>query len=73
VVDPAHPTPPLVYRSAFEVSPLQTDATPGDWIALNARVGQFKRGHIDIVRQEDQAPAGPPRGAAPTPPPGGGR
>jgi hypothetical protein len=75
VADPAHPTQPLVYRSAFDGPPLATtDPAPGNWAALNARVGQFKRGHIDILRQEDQvASTRPAPDTAPALPHGGSR
>jgi hypothetical protein len=74
VADPAHPTPALVYRSAFDAPALQTDPAPGNWAALNARVGQFKRGHLDILRQEELAStAHPAPGGAPATPQGGTR
>lgn len=66
--DPAAAVPPVVYRSAF--SPPQPDAlaAPGDWRRLNADVGQFENGHMDIIKWEARNPAAP-GAAAPIPAP----
>jgi hypothetical protein len=49
--------PPVLYRSVFVDTPTGTLAEETDWKKANADVGQFKRGHIDILRWESaQAP-----------------
>ena len=68
--DPAAPVPPPAYRSVFNqtATGVETGATP--WPRANADVGQFRRGHVDLLKWEQQqqpsAPAAP--GATPHPP-----
>ena len=52
VADPATPVAAPLYQSAFGASGqgLVTDLQP--WAEANATVGQFQRGHMDIVRWE---------------------
>lgn len=50
--DPAAPVPPPAYRSAFSPPNPDALAAPGDWRRLNADVGQFENGHIDIIKWE---------------------
>jgi hypothetical protein len=73
------PASSLTYRSAFQDLPLGVEETVGDWRKANADVGQFPRGHADLLRWEEQqglaAPAVPASGAVPgkTPAPSGGQ
>ena len=50
--DPASPVPAVMYRSVFVDTPqgVETGALP--WRAANAEVGQFTRGHMDILKWE---------------------
>lgn len=63
-VDPAAPVPALVYHSALVYSPRGVVQDQDDWAAANARVGQFARGHADILKAEQAqatvTPASPP-------------
>jgi hypothetical protein len=53
---PGSPVPPVAYRSAFADLPQGLEQTPTDWKAANAAVGQFKRGHADLLKwEQDQA------------------
>jgi hypothetical protein len=79
VSTPAAPASSLTYRSAFQDLPLGVEEAAGDWKKANAAVGQFPRGHADLLRWEQQqglaAPAVPASGAVPgkTPAPPGGQ
>ncbi len=44
--------PALIYRSVFADLPQGVEATALDWKAANAQVGQFKRGHADLLKWE---------------------
>ncbi len=67
---PGSPVAPVAYRSAFADLPQGIEQTPTDWKAANAAVGQFKRGHVDLLKwEQDQdrksgAPAKPVQPAA---------
>ena len=52
------------YRSAFEGLPTGIEKTVVDWVAANAAVGQFKRGHADVRKweAEQQHPMPMPNG-----------
>jgi len=52
VADPAAPSIPPVYQSAFGTSPKGVVTDLQSWAEANATVGQFQRGHMDIVRWE---------------------
>jgi len=68
VGDPASPVPAVVYRSAFAGMPrgVETEALP--WKEANAAVGQFTRGHMDILKWEAaQQKSDPGRAATPAP------
>jgi hypothetical protein len=53
---PGSPVPPVAYRSAFTDQPQGLEQPPVDWKAANAAVGQFKRGHADLLKwEQDQA------------------
>ena len=60
--------PALNYRSVFAELPQGVEATVLDWKAANAQVGQFRRGHADLLKWElEQArkPAQPQPGGQP--------
>lgn len=45
--------PPVLYRSVFIDTPTGVETEESDWKRANAEVGQFKRGHMDILRWEE--------------------
>ena len=51
--DPAAAVPPVVYQSVFNESPTGVETKSVDWKKANAEVGQFKRGHVDILKWEE--------------------
>ena len=53
VTDPAAPVPSVVYQTVFADTPKGVEMQAADWIKANAEVGQFKRGHVDILKWED--------------------
>jgi hypothetical protein len=59
VADPADPkaaVPAAQYRSVFADTPTGVEQEQADWKKANAEVGQFRRGHVDILKWEaDQA------------------
>ncbi|MDP3827034.1 MAG: hypothetical protein Q8Q74_10825 [Polaromonas sp.] len=59
--DPAVPVPAVSYRSVFADLPTGVEAGREDWKKANADVGRFTRGHVDILKSEQQqaAPAAP--------------
>ena len=59
VTDPAAAVPPVVYQSVFADTPTGVEMESADWKKANAEVGQFKRGHVDILKWEE-APAKAP-------------
>jgi hypothetical protein len=48
------PVPAVVYRSVFADLPQGVEDTVLDWKAANAAVGQFKRGHADLLKWEQE-------------------
>jgi len=58
-LNPQSAVPPAVYRSTLADLPRGVEDTQLDWRRSNDAVGQFKRGHIDLLRLEQQnaAPA----------------
>jgi hypothetical protein len=54
VLDPAAPVPAIRYRSVFGHAPTGVESTEVDWRRANDDVGQFRRGHIDILKWESQ-------------------
>jgi hypothetical protein len=46
------PVPSAQYRSVFADLPRGVEDTQLDWKAANAAVGQFKRGHMDLLKWE---------------------
>lgn len=62
------PVPAVVYRSVFADLPQGVEDTVLDWKAANAAVGQFKRGHADLLKWEQEQArktAPPTQGAQP--------
>lgn len=53
VVSPTALVPPVLYRSVFIDTPTGVETEESDWKRANAEVGQFKRGHMDILRWEE--------------------
>lgn len=56
VLDADAPTRPLVHQPLENSGSIVT--TPGDWRKANAAVGEFPRGHADIVKWEAAAQSG---------------
>lgn len=50
--DPSVVVPTVPYRSVFTDTPKGVEADTLDWKAANTQVGQFLRGHIDILKWE---------------------
>ena len=65
--DPATAAPPVPYRSVFTDTPKGVEKDTLDWKAANAQVGQFLRGHIDILKWEAAQRTAPTPSSA-TPP-----
>lgn len=73
--DPANPdaaVPRVAYRSVFADTPTGVETETVDWKKANADVGQFRRGHADLLKwEEERARATPgattPGGTTPTP------
>ncbi len=49
--------PPAVYRSTLADLPRGVEEIRLDWRRSNDAVGQFKRGHIDLLKLEEQQAA----------------
>jgi hypothetical protein len=65
VTDPAASVPPVVYQSVFADTPTGVEMESADWKKANADVGQFKRGHVDILKWEEAQQNKPPVSAKP--------
>lgn len=61
VANPAAAVPATPYRSVFHGNPKAGDQEREDWRAANARVGQYARGHIDILKAEKAQATGAAR------------
>lgn len=59
VSQPATLVPTVPYRSVFADLPRGVEEGAGDWKAANGAVGQFKRGHIDLLQWEKARAAKP--------------
>ncbi len=59
VADATSPVPAVQYRSVFADTPTGVEQESVDWKKANAEVGQFRRGHVDILKWEAQQPAAP--------------
>jgi hypothetical protein len=55
--DPATKVPPVSYRSVFKETSLGVEKDSADWRKANDEVGKFTRGHIDILKWEEQESA----------------
>lgn len=64
--DPAAAAPAVPYRSVFDAGPKGVVQETDAWPAANARVGQYTRGHGDILKAEE-AQAAPRTQGAPAP------
>lgn len=62
--DPSAPVPAVPYRSVFKDTPRGVETETLDWTAANRQVGQFLRGHIDILKWEAAQPKSPPAAPA---------
>lgn len=71
--DPGAPVPAVRYRSALEHNPHGVVQDSEDWRAANARVGQFARGHSDILKAEQAQGTDQPAVSPSTPVPGARR
>ena len=52
--DPSAQVPPVVYRSVFGGASAGVETGTVDWRSANEAVGQFRRGHVDILKWESQ-------------------
>ncbi len=59
VVNPRASVPAVLYRSVFVDTPTGVETEEVDWKKANAEVGQFKRGHADILQWEASQKAKP--------------
>jgi hypothetical protein len=59
VVNPTATVPAVLYRSVFVDTPTGVETEDLDWKKANAEVGQFKRGHVDILQWEAKQKAQP--------------
>ena len=46
--------PKAQYQSPFDGLPTGVEQSVVDWRAANATVGQFKRGHVDLLKWEEE-------------------
>ena len=53
VTDAAAAVPGVVYQSVFANTPTGVEMESADWKKANAEVGQFKRGHVDILKWDE--------------------
>jgi hypothetical protein len=63
--DPNAAVPSLVYNSVFEGTSRGVVTDQADWKKANEAVGQFGRGHVDVLKWEEQAQSGAPQREAP--------
>ena len=61
--DPAAAAPLPTYRSALAGVPRGVEEGSTPWKEANAEVGQFPRGHVDLLKWEERQPGA----AAPAP------
>jgi hypothetical protein len=64
--DPNVAVPAVPYRSVFTDTPKGVETDTLEWKAANAQVGEFPRGHVDILKWEAAQPK--PPAAAPASP-----
>ena len=48
----SEPVPRVAYRSVFVDTPTGVEQESADWKKANAEVGQYRRGHVDILKWE---------------------
>ena len=53
VSDPGASVPIVVYQTVFNQSPTGVETKSVDWKKANIEVGQFKRGHVDILKWDE--------------------
>lgn len=68
VTDASASVPPVVYQSVFNQSPTGVETKSVDWKKANAEVGQFKRGHVDILKWDESQAKDKPAGKPAMPP-----
>lgn len=51
--DPGASVPIVVYQTVFNRSPTGVETKSVDWKKANIEVGQFKRGHVDILKWDE--------------------
>lgn len=68
--DPAPPVPRVQYRSVFQDTPTGVEPDSVDWKKANTDVGQFPRGHVDLLKWEQGRAVPPPAAPASAPAPG---
>ena len=61
--DPGASAPPIRYHSVFQSPGKGVEMGTVDWKKANDEVGQFPRGHVDVLKWE----AGQPKEASPQP------
>lgn len=66
--NPSASVPSVNYRSVFRDTSLGIEADKTDWRKANEAVGQFRRGHADILKQEESERAAASGSATPTQP-----
>ncbi len=52
--NPDAKVPAVAYRSVFKETSLGVEKGSDDWRKANDAVGKYTRGHIDILKQEEQ-------------------
>ncbi len=55
--DPSAAATLVVYQSVFADTPNGVETQSIDWKKANAEVGQFKRGHVDVLKWEESQSA----------------
>ena len=58
--DPQAKVPAVAYRSVFKETSLGVEKDTRDWRKANDEVGKFTRGHVDILKSEEQENATKP-------------
>lgn len=61
--NPAAKVPTVVYRSVFKETSLGVEKDTDNWRKSNDEVGKFLRGHLDILKWEEQEGAKAMKGA----------
>ena len=57
VTNPAAKVPAVEYRSVFKETSLGVEKSSDNWRKANDEVGKFTRGHVDILKWEEQEEA----------------